>query len=343
MGMIGGGRGAFIGAVHRIAARMDNEIELVCGSFSSNPEKSRETGEDLFLASDRVYTNFEEMIVKEQELEEGERMDFVSVVTPNHMHFAPTKLALESGFPVILDKPMTLDLKEAKELAELVKTTGLPFALTHTYTGYPMIKQARAMVRKGEIGAVRKIYVEYPQGWLAQSLEDTGQKQADWRTDPKRSGISGCMGDIGTHAANLAEYVSGLRITEMNSSLNHVVKGRAIDDDGAILLRFENDATGVLIASQVLTGEENNLRIRLFGDSGGLEWCHEDHNSLVLKKAGAPRQTYRAGVDFEYLEAIAKKALPHTFGSPRGILGGLCQSLSGLQQDASPSIVWGRP
>ncbi|MCB0853096.1 MAG: Gfo/Idh/MocA family oxidoreductase, partial [Bacteroidetes bacterium] len=215
MGMVGGGRGAFIGAVHRMAAALDGEIELVCGAFSSNPEKSKASGEDLYLPPDRVYGSFAEMIMKEKELPEGERMDFISIVTPNHVHFPPAKMALENGFHVVCDKPLCFSMDEAKELRKLVKETGLLFALTHNYTGYPMVKQAREMIRNGELGELRKVVVEYPQGWLSTFLEESGNKQADWRTDPSKSGKAGSMGDIGTHAENLAEYITGLKITEV--------------------------------------------------------------------------------------------------------------------------------
>ena len=246
MGMVGGGQGAFIGAVHRMAAALDGQIELVCGAFSSNAEKSKLSGEELFLPPERVYGTYDEMISSEMALPEGERMDIVSVVTPNFLHFDPTVKALKNGFHVILDKPMTFDLEQALELQQIVKETGLVFALTHTYTGYPMVKQAREMIRDQELGNIRKIYVEYPQGWLSTKLEDTGQKQADWRTDPDRSGKGGCLGDIGTHAANIAEYVSGLKITSLLSNVNVVVDGRLLDDDVDILVRYNNGASGTI-------------------------------------------------------------------------------------------------
>ena len=217
MGMVGGGKDAFIGVVHRMAAGLDGECELVCGAFSSTPERSKESGEKLYLPPERVYGTYEEMITSEKELPVGERMDFVSIVTPNHLHFSPAKTALENGFPVVCDKPMTYSLGEAKQLEAIVEKTGLLFGLTHNYTGYPMVKEARSMVASGRLGKIRKIVVEYPQGWLATKLEATGQKQATWRTDPKRSGISNCMGDIGTHAENLSEYITGLKITEICS------------------------------------------------------------------------------------------------------------------------------
>jgi predicted dehydrogenase len=289
MGMVGGGTDAFIGAVHRKAAALDGEIELVCGAFSSNPEKSRATGDALYLPSDRVYESYEQMFRSEKLLPEGERMDFVSIVTPNHVHFAPAKAALENGFHVMMDKPLTYSFKEAKQLKAIVDKTGLLFGLTHTYTGYPMVKEAKYLVKTGVFGKIRKIYVEYPQGWLSTHLEATGQKQSAWRTDPARSGKSGCMGDIGTHAANLAEFITGLRITELCAELYQVVEGRLLDDDGAILLKFDNGATGVLMATQVAAGEMNALRIRVYGEQGGLEWHQEDPNKLTLKWLDKPR------------------------------------------------------
>ena len=283
MGMVGGGIGAFIGTIHRIAATMDGQVELVCGAFSSTAEKSKASGEALFLPPDRVYGDFEEMITKEKGLPEGERMDFVSVVTPNHMHFAPTKMALENGFPVVCDKPLAFTLEEAQEIRDLVHKTGLPFCITYNYTGYPMVKQARDMIKEGKIGKIRKVIVEYPQGWLNDRLEDTGQKQAAWRTDPSKAGIANCMGDIGTHAANLAEYVTGLEISEMCADLTSFVGGRELEDDGNVLLHFNNGAKGILHASQISVGEENNLHIRVYGETGGLTWNQLEPNTLTYK------------------------------------------------------------
>lgn len=293
MGMVGGGKDAFIGSVHRMAAALDGQIELVCGAFSSSPEKSKASGEALYLPSSRVYGNFEEMISKEKALPEGERMDFVSIVTPNHMHFPPAKMALENGFHVVCDKPMTLTLAEARELREIVKKTGLLFCLTHNYTGYPMVKEARQMVKDGKLGKIRKILVEYPQGWLTTHVDN---KQADWRTDPSRSGIAGCMGDIGTHAENLSEYITGLKITEMCADLTTYVEGRRLEDDGNVLLHFENGAKGVLHASQIAVGVENGLNIRIYGEKGGLYWRQEDPNTLIASWLGQPKQIIRTGV-----------------------------------------------
>ncbi|MBN8837588.1 MAG: Gfo/Idh/MocA family oxidoreductase [Sphingobacteriia bacterium] len=318
MGMIGGGKDAFIGAVHRIAALMDGQIELVCGAFSSNAEKSRQSGEALFLPADRVYANYEEMILKEKALPENSRIDFVSIVTPNHMHFAPAKMAMENGFNVVLDKPITFSLTEAKELKKIIETTGAVFCLTHTYTGYPMIKEARQLIASGKLGVVRKIYVEYPQGWLSTFLESSDQKQATWRTDPTRSGIAGCMGDIGTHAFNMAEYVSGLTVTKICADLNIIVKGRLLDDDGAILLKFNNGASGVLIATQTAAGEENNIKIRVYGEKGGLEWQQADANSLLLKWLDKPTEILRAGTGYVSTYAAHNSRTPA--GHPEGYL-----------------------
>lgn len=319
MGMVGGGRGAFIGGVHRMAAALDGQIELVCGAFSSDPEKSRLSGQDLFLPSDRIYGSFEEMITKEKALPQGERMDFVSIVTPNHMHFPPAKMALENGFHVVCDKPLAFDMEEAYELERLVKQTGLIFALTHNYTGYPMVKQARAMIKNGDIGDIRKIVVEYPQGWLSTKLEeDDSQKQAAWRTDPNRSGIAGAMGDIGTHAENLAEYITGLHITEMCADVSTFVPGRLLDDDGNVLLRFNNGAKGILHASQISAGEENNLNIRIYGTKAGLQWFQMEPNTLYVKWLNRPMEVLRTGVGNLYPEAQAHTRIPA--GHPEGYL-----------------------
>ncbi len=319
MGMVGGGRGAFIGGVHRMAAALDGQIELVCGAFSSDPEKSRLSGQDLFLPSNRVYASFEEMIIKEKTLPQGERMDFVSIVTPNHMHFPPAKMALENGFHVVCDKPLAFDMEEAHELERLVKETGLIFALTHNYTGYPMVKQAKAMIKNGDIGDIRKIVVEYPQGWLSTKLEeDDSQKQAAWRTDPSRSGIAGAMGDIGTHAENLAEYITGLHITEMCADISTFVPGRLLDDDGNVLLRFNNGAKGILHASQISAGEENNLNIRIYGTKAGLQWFQMEPNTLYVKWLNRPMEVLRTGGSNLSIEAQAHTRIPA--GHPEGYL-----------------------
>lgn len=317
MGMVGGGQGAFIGEVHRIAAQLDNQIELVCGAFSSDASKSKESGRSLFLPENRVYGSYQEMIERERALPEDERMDFVSIVTPNHVHFEPAMLALENGFHVVLDKPMTFDLAEAKQLKQKVDETGLLFLLTHTYVGYPMVRQARKLVSDGALGKVRKIYVEYPQGWLSREQDDSN-KQASWRTDPSKSGKAGCMGDIGTHALHLAEFISGLRTTQLCASLYTYVEGRKLDDDGNVLLQFDNGASGVLIASQVAAGEENALKIRVYGENGGLEWHQQEPNSLIVRWLDQPLQTYRANGNGLSAEATSLCRTPA--GHPEGYL-----------------------
>ena len=317
-GMVGGGRGAFIGAVHRIAANIDGQIELVCGAFSSDPEKSKASGADFFLSPERCYGSFAEMILAEKALPAEQRMDFISIVTPNHMHFAPAKLALENGFHVLSDKPATFNLAEARELATLVKQTGQLYGLTHNYTGYPMVKQAREMVRDGQLGKIRKVVVEYPQGWLATRLEESGQKQAAWRTDPARSGAAGCVGDIGTHAENLAEYVTGLHIKELAADLTAFVEGRLLDDDANILLRFDNGAKGVLHCSQISVGEENGLNIRVYGEKGGLEWHQKEPNTLLAKWLDKPMETLRTGNGYLCAAAAANTRTPASH--PEGYL-----------------------
>lgn len=323
MGMIGGGPGAFIGAVHRIAALMDGDIELVCGAFSSDPQKSKQTGETLHLPASRVYGSYKEMFQAESLLPEGERMDFVSIVTPNRVHFEPAKLALENGFHVVMDKPLAFDLEEGKKIQELVKKSQLLFCLTHTYTGYPMVKEARQLVLSGKLGKVRKVYVEYPQGWLSSFLEGADAetnsfKQAAWRTDPSQSGMAGGMGDIGTHAFNLAEYVSGLKVTKICADINIVVPGRKLDDDGNVLLKFENGASGSLFATQIAAGEENNIKIRVYGEKGGLVWQQEDANTLQVKWLDRPAEVYRAGNP--YLGSYAKHNTRTPAGHPEGYL-----------------------
>ena len=294
MGMVGGGPGSFIGAVHRMAANLDGQIELVCGCFSSSPAKSLETGRSLYLPEDRIYGTYQEMIEREAALPVGERMDFVSIVTPNHMHFGPAMLALEKGFDLAMDKPMTYTLDEAKQLRDKVKESGRLLLLTHTYTGYPMVKEARERVRRGDLGKIRLIYVEYPQGWLYTDCSATN-KQAAWRVDPKRSGKAGCMGDIGTHAFNLAEYISGLRTEALCGEVHTFVPDRLLDDDGAALLRYEGGARGVLMASQVAVGQENSLSIRVYGEKGGLEWRQEEPNTLLMRWPDRQPEVIRTG------------------------------------------------
>ena len=309
-GMVGGGRGAFIGAVHRIAAALDQQVELVCGAFSSDPEKSKASGADLYLPPDRCYGTFEEMILKEKALPADQRMDFISIVTPNHMHFPPAKMALENGFHVLSDKPATFNLAQAKELAEIVAKSGFLYGLTHNYTGYPLVKQAREMIASGKLGKIRKVVVEYPQGWLATRLEESGQKQAGWRTDPKQSGAGGCVGDIGTHAENLAEYITGLKIKELAADITSFVEGRLLDDDVNVLLRFDNGAKGVLHSSQISVGEENNLNIRVYGEIGGLEWHQNEPNTMLVKWLDQPMQVYRTANGYLGAAALAAGRTP---------------------------------
>jgi predicted dehydrogenase len=318
MGMVGGGEGAFIGAVHRMAAALDGHIELVCGAFSSDPGRARRSGEGLYLPRNRVYEDYAVMMEREAALPAAERMQFVAIVTPNHMHFPVAEAALRAGFHVLSDKPATFNLKEALRLRDILADTDLLYGLTHTYTGYPLVKEARARVAAGELGRVRKIVVEYPQGWLADRQEDEDNKQAAWRLDPARAGISSCMGDIGVHAANLAEYVSELKISEICADLTAFVPGRTLDDDGAVLLRFDNGARGVLHASQVSVGEENALSIRLYGDKGGLEWKQQEPNTLWLKWPDRPAEMLRTGGNYLGDSASANTRTP--MGHPEGYL-----------------------
>jgi len=320
MGMVGGGRGAFIGAVHRMAAALDGQIELVCGAFSSDPERSKASGADLFLPAERCYGTYEEMITAEKALPLGERMDFMVIVTPNHMHFPPAKMALENGFHVLSDKPATFNLAQAKELAAIVKTTGCLYGITYNYTGYPLMKEARQMVEQGKLGEIRKVVVEYPQGWLSTLLESTGQKQAAWRTNPAICGAAGCMGDIGTHAINLAEYVTGLHIKELAADLTIFVEGRQLEDDGNVLLRFNNGAKGVLHSSQISVGCENNLSLRVYGELGGLEWHQRDPNTMLVTWPDQPMQVYRTGLG--YLGSAAAAATRIPAGHPEAYLEG---------------------
>lgn len=318
MGMVGGGRDAFIGAVHRMAARLDGRIELVAGAFSSDAAKSRASGEDLGLDPSRVYPDYETMAAAEAKLPDSERIDFVSIVTPNHVHFPPAKTFLEAGFHVVCDKPMTYDLAEAKALRDLVKSTGKVFALTHNYTGYPMVKEARELVRNGDLGKILKVVAEYPQGWLIQPIDAEGQKQAAWRTDPSKTGASSCIGDIGTHAENLGRYITGLEIDELCADFTTFVPGRRLEDDGNLLLRYHGGARGVLYASQVSVGEENNLSVRVYGTKASLEWHQEHPNELTVKYPDAPRKIYRRGNG--YVSDIAKRFTRLPFGHPEAFI-----------------------
>jgi Predicted dehydrogenases and related proteins len=319
--MVGGGKDAFIGAIHRIAANMDGLIELACGALSINPEVAKESGKMLFLPEDRIYLNYEDMIRTESQLPADKRIDFVTIVTPNFAHFAPAMMALEHGFHVVIEKPITFTLDEAKQLKKKLDETGLLLCLTHTYSGYPMVKQARHMVQSGMFGKIRKIYVEYPQGWLSKLTEREGNAQAAWRTDPKKSGKSGCMGDIGTHAAHLTEYITGLKITHLCADLNIMVEGRALDDDGNVLLKYDNGAAGVLMASQVAAGEENALKIRVYGETGGIEWAQQEPNTLLVKWLDQPTQILRAGGNYgDRLSSFAVQNCRTPGGHPEGYL-----------------------
>jgi len=317
LGMVGGGEGAFIGGIHRLAAQMDGQIELVCGAFSSKPEKAKAFGKTLFLSDERCYASYEEMFAREARLDQAERMELVAIVTPNHLHFPVAKLALEYGFHVISDKPATLTLDQAIELKSIIEKTGLLYGLTHTYTGYPMIKEARHRLKQGQLGQIKKVIVEYPQGWLA-SKDGENSKQASWRLDPNKAGISCCMADIGIHAANLAEYVTGLKITSLCAELTINVENRLLDDDGTVMLRFDSGAHGILLASQVCVGEENSLKLRVYGEHASIEWSQLEPNSLWLKFSDQASQLIRTGVGQMAEETLACMRTPA--GHPEGYL-----------------------
>ena len=316
--MVGGGPGAFIGGVHRKAASLDGEIELVAGAFSSSPEKSKQQGHELKLDPSRVYGSYKEMAQEESKLPVGDRIDFVSIVTPNSTHFDIAKTFIEAGFHVVCDKPMTMTVEEAEELCRLVEKHDTIFALTHNYTGYPMVKQARELVRAGELGTLRKIVVEYPQGWLATHLEAEGAKQAVWRTDPKQAGVSSAIGDIGSHAENLARYITGLEIEKICADLTTFVPGRLLEDDANMLLHMQNGVKAVLYCSQISVGEENNLRIRVYGTDASLEWRQEHPNYLHVRYPGGPEKVYKRGND--YLADVAKHNTRLPFGHPEAFI-----------------------
>ncbi len=298
MGMVGGGPGAFIGEVHRKAARLDGGIELVAGCFDINPENSRQQGRELHLFENRIYDTYKDMIRRELNLPSDERIDFVSITTPNNWHFPIARDFLKAGFHVMCEKPMTLDTREARALRKIVMESNKVFGLMHNYTGYPMIKLARDLVQRNRLGKIRKIVVQYPQGWLATALEKTGQKQASWRTDPEQSGVAGCMGDIGSHCENLAEYITGLEITHVCADLTIFVEDRKLEDDANVLLRFNNGAKGVLHASQISIGEENNLAIWVYGEEESLEWHQEHPNYLYVKEPDGPMEVWKRGNDY---------------------------------------------
>lgn len=317
-GMIGGGEGALIGSVHRQAAALDGEYELVCGAFSAKADRSLSSGLALGLTSTRCYPDFTTMMQQEALLPADQRMQCVVIVTPNHLHWPVAQAALQQGFHVLSDKPATFNLAECRALAALLQTTGLLYGLTHPYIAYPMVQEARALVAAGTLGTVNKVIVEYIQGWLATPLEQSGNKQAGWRVDPAQSGISCCMGDIGVHAFNLAEFVSGLSVIRLRGELNHLVGNRVLDDDGMASLRFDNGAHGVLLASQICTGEENGIRLRVFGDKAGLDWRHADANSLWLHHADKPAERLRTGTAYTGVAARRYTRIPA--GHPEGYI-----------------------
>ncbi len=319
MGMVGGGRGAFIGGVHRMAANLDGKIELVAGCFSSDAKTSKLSGEDLFLNPGRVYTSYQEMAKAEAALSAEDRIDFVSIVVRNNMHYPVAKCFLENGINVICDKPLAFNLKEALALRELVQETGKVFALTHNYTGYPMVKEARQMIKTGKLGRILKIVAEYPQGYAVGDVDREGPTQINsWRTDPSISGASNCMGDIGTHAENLGRYITGLEIEELCAELTTFIPGRELDDDGNVLIRYKGGARGILYASQISNGDENNLNIRIYGTKASLEWHQEEPNDLLVKYADKPRQVYRRGNT--YLGKAAQSNSRTPFAHPEGFI-----------------------
>ena len=316
MGMVGGGPGAFIGPVHRMAAELDGLARLEAGVFSRDLARSRQMGAALGIAPDRIYADHEAMFAAERRRPDGIR--FVAITTPNDTHLPVAAAALRAGIHVVSDKPATTTLDQALELRGHVASSGLLYALTYTYTGYPLIREARARVARGDIGAVRKVHVEYPQGWLASRVEEEGNQQAAWRTDPARSGLGGCIADIGVHAFNLAEYVSGARVTEVLADLAATLPGRALDDDATVLARFADGARGLITATQIATGERNSLRLRVWGDKGGIDWCHEDSQRLYLRWPDRPDEILHAGSD--YLTADARSATRLPSGHPEGFI-----------------------
>jgi predicted dehydrogenase len=315
--MVGGGEGAFIGQVHRMAAELDGMAQLVCGAFASDPERSKRSGINIYhLDAARCYADYAALLAGEAALPADERMQFVVIVTPNHMHFPVAQAALRAGFDVVCDKPVTLTLAEAHELQKLLQDSGRRFALTHNYTGYPMLREARTLVSSGQIGEIRRVSCEYLQGWLAEALDDN--KQADWRTDPARAGVAGCFGDIGSHGENLIEYVTGLELASVCADLTAFVPGRALDDDGNVLLRFTSGARGVLSASQIAVGKENDLCIQVYGERGGLEWRQSEANSLVVRWPDKPYEVRRAGWPGTGEASLAATRIPP--GHPEGYL-----------------------
>jgi predicted dehydrogenase len=320
MGMIGGGEGSLIGPVHRMAARLDGLSELVCGAFSSDPAVSELTGRKEGIPDSRVYSAWQEMINRESALPESIRPHFITIATPNHLHFGPAMMAMEAGFHIICDKPLCISAAEAEELQKTVERTGRLFCLTHNYTGYPMVKRAREMVLTGELGTIRKVIVEYLQGWLTTPVEKSGNRQAVWRSDPSRAGIAGTMADIGTHAFNLAEYITGQDVMSLSATLRSVVPGRLLDDDGTVSLFFGSGINGTLMASQIATGEENNLTIRIYGEKGGLRWSQMEPNTLTLLWPDAPVQLARTGTTFPGMGGSAAMHTRIPSGHPEGFI-----------------------
>lgn len=344
MGLIGGGPGAFIGEVHRKASRLDGEIELVAGAFDIDPKKSQDMGKHLALDPKRVYNTYQDMIQAESALPADKRIDFVAVTTPNNWHFPIARDFLKAGFHVMCEKPMTLTSDEAKELQKLVREKKLVFGLMHNYTGYPMAKLARDIVKKGDLGKIRKIVVQYPQGWLATALEKTGQLQASWRTDPKQTGIGGCVGDIGTHAANLAEYISGLKITHICAELTTFVQGRPVDDDCNCLLKFDNGAKGVLHASQIAIGEENNLAIWVHGEKGSLEWHQEHPNYLYVRTDNEPEKVWKRGNGYVgAYSAAAARGTRIPSGHPEAFLEAFANNYMNFAETVKCAIAGEKP
>lgn len=333
MGMLGGGPGSFIGPVHRMAANLDGLIELVCGCFSSNPQKTAQAAAELSLPAHRVYATYQQMIESEALLPHDERMDFLAIVTPNHVHFQPAAMALEAGFHVAIDKPITYSLDEALQLAEIVKRTGRHLLLTHTYSGYPLVKEARYRVQSGELGKIRRVYAEYPQGWLSTDCADSN-KQASWRVDPSRSGKAGCMGDIGTHAYHLAHYITGLATTELCAELNSFVPGRLLDDDGTVMIRLEGGARCLLSASQVCAGVENGLSIRIYGEKGGLEWRQDSPNTMIFRPTEGVAEMIRTSTP-----SIKSPAARHNSRVPGGHPEGFIEAFANLYRNFALTLL----
>ncbi|MBF9196230.1 Gfo/Idh/MocA family protein [Microvirga terrestris] len=334
LGMVGGGRGAFIGAVHRIAARIDDRWELVAGALSSDPERAKASGEDLLLKPDRIYGDFNEMARRERRLKDG--IDAVAIVTPNHAHAAAARAFLKAGIHVICDKPLTTTRREADQLAKLARESGLIFAVTHNYTGYPLVRQARAMIQAGELGAIRVVQVEYAQDWLATRMEETGSKQAEWRTDPARSGPAGAVGDIGTHAFNLAEFIVSDEVASLSAELHTFVEGRRLDDNAHMMLRFASGAKGMLWCSQVAAGLENGLKIRVYGEKAGLEWHQENPNYLTFSALGEPPRTIRRNGYGADETSRAASRIPG--GHPEGYLEGFAQLYTDVAEQITARI-----